>query len=49
MGYQPTRLIMSPIFMITIMSSEDKKRFEIFTNLGPPRFSDVVRKDAYKF
>lgn len=49
MGSYPSRFTMPPFAVSIIMSFEDQKRFERFTHLGPPRFSDVVEKDAYEF
>ncbi|PHT78051.1 hypothetical protein T459_16103 [Capsicum annuum] len=48
-GSQPARFTMPHFTESIIMSSEDQKRFERFTYLGPPRFSGVMDEDAYEF
>lgn len=49
MRSQPTRFIIPPLVMSTIMSSKDQKQFQRFTRSGPSRFSGVVHENAYKF
>lgn len=40
---------MPPIVKGIVMSFRDQKCFTRVTHLGPPKFSNVMGKDAYKF
>lgn len=38
-----------PVALGTTMSSNDQKKFERFISLGPPKLSEAIGEDAYKF